>query len=68
MGKPLFTPKEEKPKTKTNFSCILDTKKEFNPFQKMADSVGLDKTSLFRLILRKEIKDKTVVKSILGNK
>lgn len=68
MGKPLFTPKEEKPKTKTNFSCMLDTKKEFDMLQKMADSVGLDKTAFFRVMLKREIKYKTVVQSILGNK
>jgi len=51
---------EIKPKIKTNFSCNLFTETEFDPFQKLADSVGLNKTAYFRLMLTRELKEERI--------
>ena len=56
------------PVAKTNFSCNLFTETEFDPFQGLADDVGLDKTAYFRLMLRRELKEKRIQKMILGGK
>jgi len=56
----MFDADEEKPKTKTNFSVMLHTDEEFEPFQALAESAGMDKTTYFRQMLRRELKEERI--------
>ncbi|NIO87891.1 MAG: hypothetical protein GTN53_45340 [Candidatus Aminicenantes bacterium] len=49
---------------KTNFSCNLKTLSQFEPFQEYADECGMDKTALFRIMLKNELSKKTVLKAL----
>ena len=52
------------PKAKTNFSCNLFTETEFDPFQSLADQAGVNKTDYFRFMLKKELKEKRILKQL----
>jgi len=47
-----------------NFSCNLFIETEFDPFQRLADEAGIDKTAYFRIMLKGELKKKSVLKAI----
>ena len=49
---------------KTNFSCNLYTLLEFDKFQQLADEAGINKTAYFRLMLKRELKEKRILKGI----
>jgi len=55
---------EEKQAENINFSVNLDIKTENEPFELMAQALGLDRTTYFRMILAYEIKTKTVFKKL----
>jgi len=50
---------------KTNFSCNLFTLLEFDKFQELANKSGMNKTAYFRLMLKRELKDQSIYKSLM---
>lgn len=51
---------------KTNFSCNLFTLLEFDKFNDLANRAGINKTAYFRLMLKRELKDQSIMKSIIA--
>lgn len=49
---------------KTNFSAHLNTETEMKPFVELVKKSGLSRTAYFKLMLKKELKQKSVLKSV----
>ena len=47
-------------KTTINFSCNLDVETENEPWQKLADELGIARTTYFKKMIAQELKHKVI--------